>query len=139
MARPFRLKPLAPSEHQIQSACLEYLAVCPAVAWAERMNTGAVKIPVPGGKDRFIRYGFPGLSDIIGQLKDGRFLAVEVKRYDGRLSEAQEAFLRQVATHGGVAGVVRSVESLITVLGHARALPAPGPLLLTSQPEDEMR
>jgi hypothetical protein len=32
----FRLKPLMPSEHQVQSACLEYLAVCPRVAWARR-------------------------------------------------------------------------------------------------------
>ena len=112
----FRLKPLVPSEHQIQSACLEYLAVCPRVAWAERMNTGAINIPVPGGKDRFIRFGFPGCSDIIGMLKDGRFLAVEVKSATGRATEAQEAFLSQVATYSGVAGIVRSVEALKALL-----------------------
>jgi hypothetical protein len=112
----FRLKPLSPTEHQVQSACLEYLAVCPAVAWAERINTGAVKIPAANGRDRFIRFGFPGCSDIIGMLKDGRFLAVEVKSPVGRATEAQEAFLSQVATHGGVAGVVRSVDALKDLL-----------------------
>lgn len=113
----FRLKHLVLSEHQVQTACLQYLAVCPQVAWAERMNSGAVKIPVPGGKDRFIRYGFPGCADIIGQLKDGRFLAIEVKSRTGRATEAQAAFLKRVATSGGVSGVVRSTGDLQALLG----------------------
>ena len=112
MPKPFKLKPLVPSEHQIQTACLQYLAVCPQVAWAERINTGAVKIPVPGGKDRFVRYGFPGCSDILGQMKDGRVLAIEVKSAVGRATEAQDAFLKRVATYGGVSGVVRSTAQL---------------------------
>ena len=112
----FRLKPLVPSEHQVQTACLQYLAVCPQVAWAERMNSGAVKIPVPGGKDRYIRYGFPGCADIIGQLKDGRFLAIEVKSAVGRATAAQDAFMKRVATFGGVAGVVRSTGDLQALL-----------------------
>ena len=113
----FRLKPIVPSEHQVQTACLQYLAVCPQVAWAERMNSGAVKIPVPGGKDRYIRYGFPGCADIIGQLKDGRFLAIEVKSAVGRATAAQDAFMKRVATFGGVAGVVRSTGDLQALLG----------------------
>lgn len=118
MPKPFRLKTLAPSEHQVQTACLQYLAVCPSVAWAERINTGAVKIPgEPGRKPRFVRYGFPGCSDIIGQLKDGRFLAVEVKSRTGRATEAQAAFLKRVATSGGVSGVVRSTGDLQALLG----------------------
>lgn len=117
MPKPFRLKPLVPSEHQVQTACLQYLAVCPSVAWAERMNSGAVKIPVPGGKDRYIRYGFPGCADIIGQLKDGRFLAIEVKSAVGRATAAQDAFMKRVATFGGVAGVVRSTGDLQALLG----------------------
>lgn len=114
----FRLKPLVPSEHQVQTACLQYLAVCPSVAWAVRMNTGAVKIPAIDGKPpRFVRYGFPGCSDILGQMKDGRVLAIEVKSAVGRLSEPQEAFLELVAIHGGVSGVVRSTGELEALLG----------------------
>ncbi|MBP8283312.1 MAG: VRR-NUC domain-containing protein [Chromatiaceae bacterium] len=115
MAR-FRLKALAPTEHQIQAAILRYLAVSPRVAWAERMNTGAIKIPAPGGKDRFVRFGFPGCSDILGQLTDGRLLAIEVKSHTGRASEAQAAFLDLVATHGGVAVLARSLDDLTPFL-----------------------
>jgi len=117
MPKPFRLKPLVPSEHQVQTACLQYLAVCPSVAWAQRMNTGAVKIPAIDGKPpRFVRYGFPGCSDILGQMTDGRVLAIEVKSAAGRATEAQAAFLKRVATYGGVAGVVRSVACLERVI-----------------------
>jgi len=117
MPKPFRLKPLVPSEHQVQTACLQYLAVCPSVAWAQRMNTGAVKIPAIDGKPpRFVRYGFPGCSDILGQMTDGRVLAIEVKSAAGRATEAQDAFLKRVATYGGVAGVVRSVACLERVI-----------------------
>ena len=113
MPKPFKLKPLTPTEHQVQTACLQYLAVCPSVAWAQRMNTGAVKIPAIDGKPpRFVRYGFPGCSDILGQMTDGRVLAIEVKSAAGRATEAQDAFLKRVATYGGVAGVVRSTAQL---------------------------
>ena len=112
----FRLKALAPTEHQTQAAILRYLAISPRVAWARRINTGAVKIPAPGGKDRFVRYGFPGCSDIIGQLTDGRFLAVEVKSPTGRATEAQGAFLELVRINGGVAVLARSIEDLTPLL-----------------------
>lgn len=117
----FRLRALAPSEAQTQQSILRYLAISPRVAWAERMNTGAIKIPVPGGRDRFVRFGFPGCPDILGQLIDGRLLAVEVKSPSGRASEAQEAFLALVATHGGVAVLARSTGDLTAILGDPHA------------------
>jgi hypothetical protein len=61
-----------------------------AVAWAERQNSGAYKDGA-----RFIRYGWPGCSDILGQLKDGRFLAVEVKAPGGKLRPEQALFLER--------------------------------------------
>lgn len=79
-------------ESDIQRACLELLARHPKVAWAVRMNAGAFKV-----EDRFVRAAFKGCSDIIGQLKDGRFLAVEVKRPGNVPNYRQAAFL--VAVH----------------------------------------
>ena len=116
MPKPFKLKPLVPSEHLVQVACLQYLAVCPQVAWAERMNTGAVKIPVPGGKDRFVRYGFPGCSDILGMFIDGRLLAIEVKSQTGRVTNEQQKFLNLVAENKGVSLIARSVDDVMAVI-----------------------
>lgn len=115
MAKAFRLKTLQPTEHQVQTAILRYLAVSPRVAWAERMNTGAIKIPAANGRDRFLRFGFPGCPDILGQMTDGRLLAIEVKSPSGRATEAQAAFLALVAKNKGVSLIARSVDDIMSV------------------------
>jgi len=78
-----------------------------------RQNTGAVTIP---GKDkhRFVRFGEPGISDIIGVLNDGKFLAVEVKTPERRkqVSEAQQRFLMGINKAGGVGFVACSIEDI---------------------------
>lgn len=74
-----------------------------AVAWAQRQNTGAAKV---GG--RFVRFGWKGCSDILGMMRDGRFLAIEVKAPKGKLRAEQAEFLNLVQKHGGVGFVARN-------------------------------
>jgi len=97
-------------EGLVVNACLEYLRVIRIYAW--RNNTGAVSIQSPRGRDRFIRYGKPGSSDILGIMADGRFLAIECKTKTGKLTEMQRDFLEDVRYRGGVAFVARSVEDV---------------------------
>lgn len=113
MSKKFTLP--EPSEAAILDAIRRVLKIHTKVAWFERMNSGA---HVAGeGKDRrFVRYGFRGCPDIIGQLVDGRFLGIEVKRPSGRVSEDQAAFLARATKHGGVAFVARSVSDVFDVL-----------------------
>ena len=87
----------------------------PAVAWCERMNSGAHTVEGPTGR-RFIRYGFKGCSDVIGQLVDGRFLGVEVKAPGGRLRPEQSIFLERVRAAGGVAFVARNCADVLRTL-----------------------
>ena len=106
-----------PKEAAILASVLQALNFYPSVAWAKRMNSGAYVIQADG-KRRFIKYGFEGCSDIIGQMKPrregepGAWLAIEVKTATGRVSEAQAAFLEEVSAHGGLAFVCRSVSDL---------------------------
>lgn len=95
---------------------LKALRTHPAVAWAERMNTGAAKVG-----NRFIRFGWPGCPDVLGQLKDGRFLAVEVKSQAGRLRPEQALFLARIRAAGGVAFVARDCRDVLRTLGEAQA------------------
>ena len=81
---------------------LKALRTHPAVAWCERMNSGAAKV-----EGRFIRFGFKGCPDVLGQLKDGRLLGVEVKAQAGRLRPEQALFLERIRGAGGVAFVAR--------------------------------
>lgn len=93
-------------ENIVLSQCLEYLKMCGFFVF--RNNTGAFKT----GR-RFVRFGFPGSSDILGILPDGRFLAVECKREKGgRLSDLQKEFLSKIKDNGGVALCVHSLEEL---------------------------
>lgn len=89
----------------------------PAVAWAERQNTGAAKVG-----ERFIRFGWRGCSDVIGQLKDGRLLAVECKAKAGRLRPEQAEFLSLVRRFGGVGIVARNARDVIDGLKNAKEL-----------------
>ena len=99
------------TEKQIQKTILDFLHYHPNIAWAERINVGAHVVNDRNSR-RFIRYAFKGCSDVIGQLKNGQLLAVEVKSQKGKLTHYQSEFLKKVNDNGGVALVVRSVDEL---------------------------
>jgi len=86
----------------------------PAVAWCQRMNSGAVKIGT-----RFVRFGWPGCPDVLGQLKDGRLLGVEVKSNKGRLRTEQGIFLDRIRCAGGLAFVARDCRDVKKELDQA--------------------
>ena len=81
---------------------LKALNAHPAVSWCERMNSGATRIGA-----RFVHFGFKGCPDVLGQLRDGRLLGVEVKGPAGRLRPEQAIFLERVRSAGGVAFIAR--------------------------------
>ena len=112
---PFKLKPFIPYEQDIQKAILSFLRYDYRVAWAERFNSGAAVLPCGGGKKRPIRFNtLDGCPDILGQMKDGRILAIEVKRPPWRKPQDtremdQERFLNKVNTFRGIGFFATSV------------------------------
>lgn len=90
---------------------LKALKTHPAVVWCERMNSGAAKIG-----NRFIRFGFTGCPDVLGQLRDGRILGVEVKAPKGKLRPEQAVFLERIRGAGGVAFVARDLRDVMREL-----------------------
>ena len=117
MSTRFRLTPPEPREAQVLRAVLQVLAHHPRVAWAHRMQSGAGRLVRKGGASQFLRFGFPGCPDVLGQLRTGQVLAVECKRPSGKTTDEQAAFLRLVADHGGVALVARSADDVVAALG----------------------
>jgi hypothetical protein len=111
MRKPLRLTRPEPTEAAVLDAVRCSLRLHPAVAWVERINTGAAMVG-EGARRRFVRFGFKGCADLIGQLRDGRFLAVETKRPSNRngATEEQMAFLCRVRNGGGIAFVAWSVD-----------------------------
>ena len=93
---------------------VQALRAHPAVAWCERMNSGAARI---GG--RLVRFGWPGCSDALGQLPDGRLMGCEGKRPTGQLRPAPVVFLERIRAAGDVAFMARDCCDV------RRELPAP--------------
>lgn len=106
-----------PTEAQILKAIMALLKRHPKVAQCWRQNSGTFQERNRDGSTRYIRANSQrGMSDIMGVLKDGRTLAIEVKSATGRMRPGQEEFLATIRQAGGVAGVCRSVEDAQALL-----------------------
>ena len=117
----YRLKHSEPKEADVLAAvkqALTLLEIKGRVIWWARMNTGSGRLL--RGKDnvsQFIQFGFKGCPDILGQLHDGRVLAIEVKRPSGDLKPEQADFLEKASRAGAYAFVARSVDDVWKELG----------------------
>jgi len=114
--------PIAPSKRvnsKPEAAALAEVLMAlrshPAVAWVERMNSGAARIG-----NRFVKFGFTGCPDVLGQLRDGRLLGVEVKAAKGRVSAEQSIMLERINGHGGIGFVARDCRDVFQALTAAR-------------------
>jgi hypothetical protein len=99
----------APSEHDIQTAILDYLIVRRIFHY--RQNSGAFK-----KGSHFVRFGYPGAPDIVCVI-GGRYIGLEIKDRYGEQSAAQVAFQTALERAGGRYFVVRSLEDAISALG----------------------
>lgn len=101
-----------PSESQILKSIMQLLKRHPKVAMCWRQNSGTFR-----EGDRFIRANTArGMSDIMGTLKNGRTLAIEVKSRTGTIQPHQVEFLAGITKAGGLAFVARDVETVVRVL-----------------------
>jgi hypothetical protein len=112
-------------ERDVLAACLAFLQRHPRVAWAKRMSTGVTRYTDHKGVERFVRFGFNGCPDIIGQLRPvppnpvGAWLAIECKSDSGEPTDEQQAVLDTINAAGGVAFVARSIDDVMLALQDA--------------------
>lgn len=107
------------SEADILKAIMRLLKHHPKVAKVWRQNSGTFALQY-GPKTHYFRANTArGMSDIMGILKTGKMIALEVKSAKGRVSEHQEEFLQQIRDGGGIAAVVRSVDDVLEILKNA--------------------
>ena len=104
------------SEKEIQKIILKAIKRHPYVAWAYTTSSGYVK-GVNGGQ--MFRVGVPGMSDIMGQMKDGRLLAIEVKVPGKKPTELQMDFIQLVNQYYGVGGWADNIETAIKIIEEA--------------------
>jgi len=92
------------AENDVQEGILTILKANHLYVW--RQNN----MSAPGRTFR----GLKGVSDVIGLLPGGRFLAIEAKRPGVKKgSEHQEAFIAEINERGGFAFVADSVQTVV--------------------------
>ncbi len=118
-----RKRALPCKEQDLLNVVLAFLELDGRIAWAKRMNTGAAvrhyQDKLGRSKRHFVRFGFKGLSDILGQTADGRLLALETKRAGETATPEQIAFVDTVNRFGGVGAIVYSLEAVQQRLAQA--------------------
>ena len=97
-----------PKESEIQHTILEWLRWQGVYCW--KQNTSGIYKHSTG---KYIPSGMKGVSDILGILKGGIFLAIEVKRPKHQPTETQQYFLDKITKNGGVAFCAHSIEEVI--------------------------
>jgi len=103
------------SEKEIENKILDFMnRIDGCFAW--KVNSVGVYDPVKKvyrlPKSKHI---LSGVSDIIG-VYNGRFIAIEVKKKTGKVSEEQYLFIDNIIKNGGCAGVARSLADAIKLL-----------------------
>lgn len=96
-------------ESHIQKGIMDYLKLRGVLCFKHR-NVGIFRqdtkkyIPLP--------FGEKGISDIIGCLPNGRFLAIEVKAPGGKPTFEQKGFIERVSYMGGIGMVAYSIDEV---------------------------
>ena len=96
-------------ESDIQTAIIQYLRLKKYVVFKHHSTGFAVR----EGKIAPFRYGDRGISDIIACSPTGQFVAIEVKRAKGVVSDDQAAFIREVLHNRGIAFVAKSLDDVM--------------------------
>jgi hypothetical protein len=94
-------------ESEIQTSILRYLYARGITFW--RINTTGI---YDVAKKKFRPSPTKGVSDILGVLPNGRFLAIEVKSPKGSVTKDQQVFLDKVNASHGLAFVARSIRDV---------------------------
>ena len=81
-----------------------------------RINVGKFR-PLNGPQDRVIQSAPPGTPDLLGVVKPGRALAIEVKDAKGKQRPEQIAFQKAWEARGGIYIIARSVDDVIERIG----------------------
>lgn len=116
--KPFKLKMIEPTEAVVLSdilAALNQLQALGRVVWYARFNTAAGRLQYGDsrGASQWIKFGFKGCPDVLGQLPGGKLLCIEVKSPSGKVTGDQAAFIEKAGHHGALAFVARSVSDVL--------------------------
>lgn len=102
------------TESELQKEIVEFLQANDIYIFPTSQYTKVVKRS---------HYSITGVSDLLGIMPDGRFLAIEVKKpyikgkqQAGKASEEQMKFLTEINSRGGIGFVAACLQDVMDVL-----------------------
>jgi len=98
------------SEKIIETQILVYLKLNKINCW--KQNNVGIFLKKHNAYKKRSEHELAGISDIIGILPDGKFLAIEVKKNGGKLSPHQKEFINLINSSGGLAFVAKSLHDV---------------------------
>ena len=98
-------------ESDIQSQIMIALGNHPEVAWVYVTSAGSFR--VRGG---YMTVGVKGMPDILGQMRNGKMLGVEVKKPKQTPSPEQYEFLEMMTKNGAIAGWCTNVKGALDII-----------------------
>ena len=102
-------------EKDVLRAILHYLTL--RQVWHRRLNSGAALLEsgATGKPRRFVRYGAPGMPDILARGTTGAVIWIEVKSPTGRQTEDQRKWQMDMERFGDIYIVARKVEDVMSL------------------------
>lgn len=98
-------------EKHLQTLLLNYLRSKSIFCWTNQ-TTGIFDKTKGIYRKNKSRHFVKGVSDILGVLPDGKFLAIEVKSKTGRASVEQLRFINTINSQNGIAFIARSIDDI---------------------------
>lgn len=98
-------------EKQIENSILNYLRANGIFCW-KAQSVGLFDPTKKIYRRSNNKHHIKGVSDILGIMPNGRFLAVEVKSEKGRATPEQLQFIENIKESGGIALLARSIDDL---------------------------
>jgi len=108
-------------------AIVQGLVLIPGVMVIQH-NTGALKGIGAGGRERLIRYGYPGMADLYVRVKPRggagpwRTFWMEIKVAGDTQKPAQVAFQASMEKCGDAYYIIRDVEEALAIVRYARGI-----------------
>ena len=107
---PLAVKIPGAHETDLKKGIQDWLSLRGFYSWIH--NVGAVKFRSDSGRDRFVKFGAKGQSDIFVILKGGRLCVIETKMPGKKPTTDQVGFMTEVERLGGIAILAYSLKDV---------------------------
>jgi len=100
-------------EKDVLRVILHYLTI--RKVWHKRINSGGAVLNGHGGRGQFVRFGAPGMPDILARGSNGAVVWIECKSPTGKQTEDQRKWQEDMERFGDIYILARKAEDVMAL------------------------